>query len=100
MKRIDERGRIPKVADSHSVVDQSESFSRMQRRDRHRNADEWISLVACRVQQSPKEVDVKRESFYDEYPYPCIYPDMLPPDYPAILSLFMNVIAIVWNVII
>ena len=70
----------------------------MQRRDRHRNADEWISLVACKVQPSPKDVDVKRESYYDEYPYPRIYPDMLPPDYPAILSLFMNVISIVWNV--
>ncbi|KAK8794059.1 hypothetical protein WA171_003185, partial [Blastocystis sp. BT1] len=67
------------------------------RRDRHRNADEWISLVACKVQPSPKDVDVKRESYYDEYPYPRIYPDMLPPDYPAILSLFMNVISIVWN---
>lgn len=98
MKRIDEHGGILKLADSHSVVDQIKSFSRMQRRDRHRNADEWISLVACKVQPSPKDVDVKRESYYDEYPYPRIYPDMLPPDYPAILSLFMNVISIVWNV--
>lgn len=71
----------------------------MQRRDTHRNADEWISLVACTVRQSPKDVDVKREASYDKYPYPHIYPDMLPPDYPAILSLFMNVIAIVWNVL-
>ena len=69
----------------------------MLRRDTDRTPNEWISLVNHPVLQPTVVEDVRREPFYTEYPFPVIYPDMLPPDYPALLSLFLNVIAIVWN---
>ena len=69
----------------------------MQRRDTDRTPNEWISLVSQPVFQPTVVEEGRREPTYTEYPYPVIYPDMLPPDYPALLSLFLNVIAIVWN---
>ncbi|KAK8812634.1 hypothetical protein WA538_003846, partial [Blastocystis sp. DL] len=66
--------------------------------DTDRTPNEWISLVSQPVFQLTVVEDGRREPTYTEYPYPVIYPDMLPPDYPALLSLFLNVIAIVWNI--
>ena len=69
----------------------------MQRRDTDRTPNEWISLVNQPVLQRAVVEDGRREPSYTEYPFPAIYPDMLPPDYPALLSLSLNMIAIVWN---
>lgn len=70
----------------------------MLRRDRATNAEEWISLSESPIRQSVQDTNVKRDPDYDSYPYPVIYPDMLPPDYPAIISLLFSVVAICFNV--
>ena len=61
-------------------------------------AEEWISLSGSSSPPSNTEIDVKQAPDYSSYPYPIIYPDMLPPDYPAIISLLFSVIAICFNV--
>lgn len=63
-----------------------------------KQAEEWISLSGSPSPPSISEMDVKRDPDYSFYPYPIIYPDMLPPDYPAIISLLFSVIAICFNV--
>ena len=72
----------------------------MQRRDTDRTPNEWISLVSQPVFQRTVVEDGRREPAYSEYPFPVIYPDMLPPDYPALLALlflFTSVVQIRFN---
>ena len=63
-----------------------------------KQAEEWISLSGSQSSPPNLEIDVKRDPDYSFYPYPTIYPDMLPPDYPAIISLLLSVMAICFNV--
>ena len=74
------------------------TFLFMLRNQAIKQAEEWISLSGSPSPPSISEIDVKRDPDYSFYPYPIIYPDMLPPDYPAIISLLFSVIAICFNV--
>ena len=47
--------------------------------------------------QQPEE-NVLTDPYYSQYPESTIYIDMLPPDYPAIISLLCSIITICWTV--
>lgn len=58
----------------------------------------WISLVdTCNEEFLPEE-NVKSAPYYDKYPVNTKFADLLPPDYPAIISLLCSVITICFNV--
>ena len=70
----------------------------MQRRVEIKSGSEWISLTEVETDEKPIVEDVKTDAFYSAYPKVERYPDMLPPDYHAILSLLFSVFGICWCV--
>lgn len=71
----------------------------MQRRASISPSSSWISLVDQNDDECEPEENKKTTPFYDSYPAKEIFADMLPPDYPAILSLLFSVIGICWSVL-
>lgn len=69
-----------------------------ERNSRFAQKTEWL-LVKNGEKEERREEDVHVPPSYSSYPTPERFPDKLPPDYPAILSLLFSVISICWNVI-
>ena len=68
------------------------------RNSRFAQKTEWL-LVKNGEKEERREEDVHVPPSYSSYPTPERFPDKLPPDYPAILSLLFSVISICWNVV-
>ena len=70
----------------------------MKRRDNLSPSSSWVHLLdICDDLQEPEE-DVLKDPYYTKYPERMICADMLPPDYPAIISLLCSIITICWTV--
>ena len=78
----------------------TEHTQRMEARERNtgfHQKTEWLLVKQGESEEVPEE-DVHAPPSYSAYPAPERYPDMLPPDYPAILSLLFSVFCICWSV--
>lgn len=92
------------VSDSEPISPNSSELgsSHFEMETRERNSTysqktEWL-LVKNGEKEERIEEDVHAAPSYSAYPTPERFPDKLPPDYPAILSLLFSVISICWNV--
>ena len=70
----------------------------MLRRSRLSSDSEWVSLTKVDNEENMPMEDVKTDVFYTIYPKAERYPDTLPPDYHAILSLLFSIVGICWCV--
>ena len=70
----------------------------MLRRSQLNNDSEWMSLTKVENEEDMPVEDVKTDVFYSIYPKAERYPDTLPPDYHAILSLLFSIVGICWCV--